>query len=66
METDVTRIWQDILSHNKIMYEPGKGLKLINLTTSDVVATGNSPSKLLDKYFCEQVDNANREYFEEA
>jgi len=64
MEIDVTRIWRDILYHNRIMNEQGKGLKLVNLTTNDVVATGNSPSELLDKYFWEQVNNANREYLQ--
>lgn len=64
MERDVTKIWHDILNHNKITNEPGKGLKLVNLTTNDIMATGNSPSQLLDEYFWKQVNNANREYFE--
>lgn len=64
---DITRIWQDILPHNRIMLdEKHQILRLVNLTTNNVVATGKTPSKLLDTYFAKQIKDMDKNNLQEA
>ncbi len=58
MQTDVTRIWNDILSFNRLEFEKDREkVKLINNTTNYLVAEGDSPGEVLNKYFAIQVSN---------
>ena len=54
--SDLTKLWQNILIKHKMVYDAHENsLRLIDRTSQDVVATGKSPSVLLDNYFVEQV-----------
>jgi len=63
---NVTKIWHDILNYNQIMLDEKEKLKLVNLTTNNTVATGNTPSELLDAYFAKQIRDMDKKNLQEA
>ena len=63
---NVTNVWCDILNYNQIMFDENQPLKLVNLTTSNIVATGKTPSELLDAYFAKQIFDMDKNNLQKA